>query len=327
MSIAAALSTLLSAGQLCAFPHVVQVGESAASVAERVYGRVDLERIIIAANRLDGLSGSQLVAGMWLDVPAVSHHQVAPGETWSSMAAQLLGAADRGVFLAQQNGAEPWLQPAPGREVVLPYNLRYVVSAGDTTDALAYRFLGRRDRAWMIAVYNGLKDGSLHHGDVLLIPLVELELTDAGKREAADAGALVRTQGAGEVRAAQQRADAEMPLLVADVRHGHYVAAVARGAALLGAGMLSKRQVADVTRQLTEAYVALGATGLAATACAQWRLADPSSTLDPLLVSPKIIRACAGAADPGIAPFASAAPRAAAPGQAGEVAPGAAAKP
>jgi hypothetical protein len=49
-----------------------------------------------------------------------------------------------------------------------------------------------------------------------------------------------------------------------------------------------------VYRQLTEAYVALDAVGLAATSCAEWRKADPGATLDPIELSPKIMGACIG---------------------------------
>ncbi|MBI4952474.1 MAG: LysM peptidoglycan-binding domain-containing protein [Myxococcales bacterium] len=298
-----------------AFPHVVRTGETAASIAERVYGAVEAERVIVAANRLEGSGSGALVPGMLLEIPAVSYHQAAPGETWHSIAAELLGAGERGILLAQVNGAEPWLPPAAASEIVVPYNLRYVVSVGDTPDSLAYRFLGRRDRAWMVAVYNGLKDGRLHHGDVLLIPLVDLPLTASGKAEAATALGLVRSQAGGAARALQARADAEIPELVSDVRHGRYVEAVGRGAGLLAASGLAVPQLAAVHRALTEAYVALGAPGLAATACSEWRRVDPGATLDPVLVSPKIVEVCVGPAGmPPAVPAPSSAAGADAPG-------------
>jgi hypothetical protein len=67
---------------------------------------------------------------------------------------------------------------------------------------------------------------------------------------------------------------------------------------MLGYGELEKPQIAAIQRHLTEAYVALDATGLAETACGAWREADPGAPLDPIEISPKILRACAAAPAP-----------------------------
>jgi hypothetical protein len=293
--LAGVLLTGLTMSQVSsAFPHVVQKGESVAQIAEAMYGRVQLERVIVAVNVLDARGGTVLVSGMRLEIPAVGYHQVSPGETWHSIAAELLGASKRGDVLATLNGAQPWLRPAPGREIVIPYNLRYVASRGDTSQALAYRFLGRRDKAWVVAAYNGLKRAQLRHGEVVLVPLTDLALTETGKRAALRAGALVRTQAGGQARDAQRFAEREIPQLVGDVRGGRYVEAVRKGASLLARAGLSQPQRAVVYRQLTEAYVALDAVGLAATSCAEWRRADPRAALDPIELSPKILGACTG---------------------------------
>jgi hypothetical protein len=139
---------------------------------------------------------------------------------------------------------------------------------------------------------------------VILVPLTDLPLTPEGKVEAASAGALVRAEGGGLLREAQRRADAEMPQLAADVRSGRYIDAIARGSRMLGYGELAAPQVAAIQRQLVEAFVALDATGLAETACGAWRRADPSAALDPVELSPKILRVCtaAGALPPPAPP-------------------------
>jgi hypothetical protein len=277
---------------------VVRKGETVAQIAEKMYGKVQLERVIVAANGLDIRGGTGVVPGMRLELPAVGYHQVLPGETWHSIASELLGAAKRGDILAQLNGSQPWIRPAVGREIVIPYNLRHVASRGDTTQALAYRFLGRRDKAWVIAAYNQLKRVRLRQGEVVLVPLTSLPLTEEGKRAALHAGALVRTQGGGQAREAQREAASKIPQLVGAVRRGRYVEAVGRGAGLLSRGVLSQPQLAIVHRQLTEAYVALDAFGLAANSCAEWRKADPDAVLDPVMLSPKILQACTGQTGP-----------------------------
>lgn len=294
------LAALLTASAVSsAFPHVVRKGETVAQIAEGMYGRMQLERVIVAVNSLDVRGSSGVVPGMLLELPAVAHHQVLPGETWHSIAAELLGGSKRGDVLAQLNEGQPWIPPAVGREIVIPYNLRYVASRGDTTQSLAYRYLGRRDKAWVVASYNSLKRARLRQGEVLLVPLTDLGLTDQGKRSALRAGALVRTQAGGQARDAQRVAETRIPQLVADVRRGRYVEAVRVGAGLLSGANLSKPQLALVHRQLLEAYAALDAVGLATTSCTEWRKADPAAKLDAVLLSPKLLGACTGQTGPG----------------------------
>lgn len=287
-------------GDAAAFPHVVKKGETLAQIAERTYGRVQMEQILVAANGLDAGGGIPIVAGMRLEVPALGHHRVTAGETWSGLAAELLGDEKRGDVLAMSNGSMPWLPPSDGQELIVPYNLRYVAAQNDSLMTIAYRFLGERDKAWMLDGYNRRKGDPVRRGDVVLVPLTELPLTATGREEAASAGALVRTEGGGKAREAQRRADAELPQLAADVRAGRWVDAASRGSRMLGYGELSRPEIAAIQRALTEAYAALDAPGLAETACTAWREADPTSVLDPVELSPKILRACVSAA--GIRP-------------------------
>lgn len=294
-TIAAALA-LLPGVEARAFPHVVRAGETLAQIAERLYGRVEMEQLLVAANSLSAGAGISIVPGMRLEVPALSHYRVSAGETWPQLAERLLGHADRSDVLALANDSMPWLTPDDGMEIIVPYNLRYVAEQGDTTLTLAYRFLGERDKAWMLDRYNNRKGDPIRRGDVLLVPLTSLPLTAQGKAEAANAGAMVRAEGLGRAREAQRKADAELPQLAADVRSGRYVDAVARGSKLLGFGDLARPQLAAIHRQLVEAYVALDATGLAETSCAAWRDADPAAKIDPVDLSPKIVKVCTAAA-------------------------------
>ena len=298
-----AACALLGAGaDAAAFPHVVKRGETLASIAERTYGRVQFEQILVAANGLDAGGGIPIVAGMRLEVPAVGHHRVTAGETWAGLAEVLLGDQRRSDVLAIANGSMPWLPPSDGQELIVPYNLRFVAGANDSLLTVAYRFLGQRDKAWMLDGYNRKKGEPVRRGDVVLVPLTELPLTPDGRVEAASAGALVRTEGAGKAREAQRRAEAELPQLATDVRAGRWVDAVSRGNRMLGYGDLSRPEIAAIQRALTEAYVALDAEGLAETACTAWCAADPSASLDPVELSPKILRACVSAAGTRPAP-------------------------
>jgi hypothetical protein len=187
----------------------------------------------------------------------------------------------------------PWIAPSAAQEVRIPYVLTYIAAEGDTTLAIARRYLGDANRAWELDAYNGKKEWKLLRGDVVLVPISELTLTDAGRTEAAGAEPRAKREAGGAAMSQQRKVSAEVPLLLADVRAGRYVEAVARGNRMLGASDMTRAQTAAINRALVEAYVALDAPGPAAAACDEWRKHEAGITaLDPMYVSPKIREAC-----------------------------------
>jgi hypothetical protein len=118
-----------------------------------------------------------------------------------------------------------------------------------------------------------------------------LKLTEAGRAEARAAAEREGASG-GMALEQQRKADADLPLILADVRYGRYAEAIARGNQLLGGAALTHPQLATVNRALLEAYVAIDARASAAAACAAWRANEPKPVLDPVRVSPKIRDAC-----------------------------------
>jgi hypothetical protein len=293
VALALALPLVLASVPARAFTHIVQRSETLAQIAERTYGKIQFEKVLVAANALDAQGGSPIVAGQRLEIPTISYHRVSPGESWASMATQLLGEAERATVLAQANDTVAWIPPAEGAEIVVPYNLRYLVGQADTIVTIAQKFTGDKEKAWVLDQYNHLKGQALHRGDVVLIPLTSLPLTDAGKAEMAAQEGSGKPQSVGQARDAQRKVEAEMPLLLADVRGGRYTDAVTRGVRMLATGELTRPQIATINRQLTEAYVALDAPGLAAASCAALREHDRRARLDTL--SPKILAACSKA--------------------------------
>jgi hypothetical protein len=292
LAIALVTAACLLQGRAAAFPYVVKSGDTLASIAERFYGRIQLEQLLVAANDLDAEGGTSIVAGMRLEVPAVGHHRVRGGETWAGLATELLGGPNRADKLAMSNGTSAWIPPEEGAEIIVPYHLRIVVRGSESTPTIAYRFLGNMTKAWELDHYNGIGGRTLQRGDVVLVPLTDLALTDEGRAAATAAEKSQCSEAAGEERAIQRRVQAEIPALIADVRSGRYVDAVRRGQGFLNAGELSSPTLAIVHRQLLESYVALDALGLAAAACVDWRAHDPEGRLDPVRISPKVIAAC-----------------------------------
>ncbi|MCC6644997.1 MAG: LysM peptidoglycan-binding domain-containing protein [Polyangiaceae bacterium] len=274
------------------FPHVVKKGETLASIADAVYGRPAHERLLVSANALEH---APIAVGMRLEIPANQRHRVSAGETWASLAAELLGDPERADVLSIANDSSPWLAPPEGAEIIVPYNLRVEVGQGDTLVSIAQKYLGKREHAWVLDRYNGLKGRQPKKGELVLVPLSDLRLTDEGKARALAATLLARTESTGSAREAQRRVDQELPGLLADINGGRYVDAVTRGTRMLSYGELGRAQVAAISRQLLEAYVALGARGHASQACRALVEASPDLSFDPVYVSPKIISACGDA--------------------------------
>jgi len=294
----AGLGAILLPCTVHAFPHIVKPSESLAQIALRVYGDPKLEVVLAGANALDSEGGSAPVAGMRLEIPAPKFHHVIAGETWPGMAAIWLGDAKRADVLARANNAVSWIAPEEGREIVVPYVLTVIAAEGDRMDQIARRYLNDPNRAWELDAYNGRKPATngqarpLVRGEVILVPLIDLSLTEAGKSEARLGADSTRDESAGATLEVQRRAEAELPLLLADVAAGRYVEAAARGNRLLGSGELTRSQLTVVYRALLEAYVALDSPSATTGACASWRALEPKKKLDPISVSPKIRAAC-----------------------------------
>lgn len=276
-----------------AFAHVVKSHETLAQIAARVYGDPKFETILVGANALDVQGGTVIVPGMRLEIPAPEHHTVLHGETWADLAAEWLGTNDisRADLLARTNRSVPWVPPTEGQEIEIPPVVTYIAGEGETVNSIAQRFWGDPNRGWELDPYNRREGVFVKRGEVVLVPLPHIKLTDAGKSEARAAAEREGVSG-GALLDQQQRAELELPQLLADVRYGRYVEAVSRGNRLLGSASLTHPQLATVHRALLEAYVALDARPSAAAACAAWRANDPDAVLDPVRVSPKIRAAC-----------------------------------
>jgi hypothetical protein len=287
-----ALATTLLGARASAFPHVVEPGETLAQIAQRVYGDAKLETVLVGANALDAQGGSAIVPGMRIEIPAPGHFRVLEHESWDKIALAWLGDAKRADVLARANGAVSWIPPVDGQEVVIPAVIAHIAAEGDSTSSVALRYWNNANRSWELDAYNKRKPGPLHRGDILLVPLADLTLTERGRAEARQAEEGGRCESAGGTHDAQRRAEAEIPALLAHVRGARYVDAVALGNRLLGSGELMKPQLAVVFRALLEAYVALDAPGAAAGACAGWRTVAPDAKLDPRTTSPKIRALC-----------------------------------
>ncbi len=281
------------AGDASAFTHIVKPGETLAQIADRLYGESRLEVVLVGANALDVQGGTIIAPGMRLEVPAPGHHTVMQGETWAELSTAWLGMGDpaRAELLAGVNKGVTWIPPVEGKEIEVPAVVTYIAGDGETINGVAGRFWGNPNRGWELNRYNHRDGVPVRRGEIVLVPMTQLRLTEAGRSEARSAAERDGASG-GMALEQQRRADADLPQLLADVRYGRYAEAIALGNRSLGGAALTHPQLATVHRALLEAYVAIDARAAAATSCAAWRANDPSAVLDPVRVSPKIRDAC-----------------------------------
>ncbi len=282
--------------QAVAFPYTAEPGDTLASLSERFYGKVELEKVIVAANGFE--NQVPLLPGMRIEVPAVSFVRAGKTDSWAGLAESLLGNAARAEALALSNETMPWIPPKPGQEIVVPYPLRYVAARGDSTASIAYRFLGKRDHSYVIDRFNDLRGAALEPGDVVLVPVTDLALTDEGREAAFDAVQRVLGETRGEGRDHEERAQRELPRLKLAVRQGQYVEAVALANQLGFTEDMSDEVTAAVLFELVKSYVALGESTLASETCVEWRRHAVEVVLDPVWVSPKVLTACANSPAP-----------------------------
>src|SRR5690606_1071959 len=78
--------------------HGVEPGEALASIAQLYFGDPKKERALRLENQIGG-DEVRIVPGMRLQIPFVTFHKAAPGDTWASLAAKFYGDERRDVGL------------------------------------------------------------------------------------------------------------------------------------------------------------------------------------------------------------------------------------
>ncbi len=285
-----ALAASMQARAAYAFAYVMQPGETLANVAARMYGSARREKILIDANHLDEKGGIRVVAGMRIEVPSPEVRRVVDGDTWPRLSERWLGDGKRAEWLAKANGALAWVAPSKGQSYEVFPVVSYVATETSLLTDVWIRHREDPKWAWELNSFNQREGGEVKAREVVLIPLVDLQLTEEGRaaaQQSANCGVADRA-----ALGSQRIAAAELPSLSAELGQGNYVSALVRAARLLGIGELTKVQKASVAHGMLESYVALGETRLAIAACSAWRENADAVTLDPDMISPKVLEVC-----------------------------------
>jgi LysM repeat protein len=295
LSLAAACALVVWAPRVAhaydSFVHVVRPGETLASIAQRYYGDPRREGVLVAENGLTAQGGSAIVVGLRLVVPWVHHHIVVEGETWSGLAERYYGDGSRAFLLLESNQGTPGEQPDVGAEILVPYPLRHVAGQNETLRTIAREYYGNdgTDVVRTLRRFNGMRGVRPARGQVVLVPLPDLMLSDEGKHAIEESTG--ESLDGGHVREVQRQIDERLPELREHVRRGRFTEAVALGNRLLGAGQLTGNQVVSIQRELGTSYVALARHDLAVDAFEIALRRQPDLEMDVARTSPTVLRA------------------------------------
>lgn len=271
------------------YVHIVRPGETLASIAQRYYGDTQRENVLVAENGLTAQGGAAIVVGLRLGIPHVTYHRVAEGETWNELATRYYGDPKRAFILIEANGGSIGKPPDVGAQLLIPYPLRHVAAQGETLTRVASEYYGSASYAKRLRRFNNIRGNRLTRGQIVLVPLMDLKLSDEGRKSISAETGIEPASGA--VRALQQRIESKLPTLGQLSDDGRFTEVVALGNQLLGAGQLTGNQIVSIQRQLAVAYVALGREDLAVHAFHQALQRQPDLELDAMKTSPTVLRA------------------------------------
>ena len=175
------------------YVHRVAKGDTLQILAAEFYGDRTKAIYIMVANKLD--HPRPLKPGERMKIPVTRRYLAAPGDTFETIAANFLGDAKRGPFLAEFNGRTADERLASGTELWIPFAITHTAQATESIESIGAAYFGSNKFTQLIRRYNFLEADktSIDKGDKLVIPIFNVKLAasklpplDATSRERLD---------------------------------------------------------------------------------------------------------------------------------------------
>lgn len=167
----------------------VKKGDSLGLIAAEFYGDRSKAIFIMVENKLK--HSRALKAGERLRIPVVREITTAPGDTFESLAATLLGDALRGRFLAEANAMQPEDNLAAGTQLIVPFTVVHTAAAKERIRDVTAAYFGSEKNADEIRRFNNLESDTLEKGDSIVIPSFNVRI-QASRMPGVDADSKAR---------------------------------------------------------------------------------------------------------------------------------------
>lgn len=263
----------------------VKQGDTLALLAAEFYSDRNKAIFIMVANKLD--HPRPLKPGERIKIPVSRPYTTAPGDTFETIAANFLGDAKRGTFLAEFNGLQPDDRIPSGTDLFIPFTITHTAANTESISQIAQAYFGNDKNAQMIRKYNflGEKD-SLEKGEKLIVPIFNVRLS-ASKLPPIDADSNKRRE---KQKKAQANAALALPAAKIAWRDGDF--ALVKDT-LAGVGQdvdyLQTEQAVEVGVLLGAMHLAFGDEKPALEAFKRVLERKPSHLLSPYFYAPKVI--------------------------------------
>lgn len=260
-------------------------GDTLALLAAEFYGDRNKAIFIMVANKMD--HPRPLKPGERIRIPISRPYTTAPGDTFETIAANLLGDAKRGTFLAEFNGLAPDDRIPSGTDLMIPFTITHTAQGNESIAQIASAYFGNDKNAQMIRQYNFLGDkDSLEKGEHLIVPIFNVRL-QASKLPPIDADSNKRRE---KQKTAQAHAASALPAARIAWRDGDF-ALVKDTLAGLGQDVdyLQTEQAVEVGVMLGAMHLAFGDDKPALEAFKRVLERKPNHVLSPYYYSPKVI--------------------------------------
>lgn len=154
--------------------HTITPGDTLPLLAAEYYGDRNHMVFIMVANGME--HEAPLEPGKVLRIPVSDEVTATAGDTWASLSARHLGSERRAEFLAQFNGSTSSASIPAGEVITLPLRVTYTATAPVTLQDLAVTYLGDRNKADLLRVYNFLDGDIIDTGQSVIIPILRVRV-------------------------------------------------------------------------------------------------------------------------------------------------------